>query len=99
MLSWVEKYRPKSLKDVAGHEKVKEKLKTWIESYLKGETPKPILLVGPPGCGKTTLAYALANDYGFEVIELNASDKRNSSAIKKVVGHAATSSSIFGKNF
>ncbi|NPA62869.1 MAG: replication factor C large subunit [Methanococci archaeon] len=99
MLSWVEKYRPRSLKDVAGHEKVKEKLKTWIESYLKGENPKPILLVGPPGCGKTTLAYALANDYGFEVIELNASDKRNSSAIKKVVGHAATSSSIFGKKF
>ncbi|AIJ05866.1 AAA ATPase central domain protein [Methanocaldococcus bathoardescens] len=99
MLSWVEKYRPKSLKEVAGHDKVKEKLKTWIESYLKGENPKPILLVGPPGCGKTTLAYALANDYGFEVIELNASDKRNASVIKKVVGHAATSSSIFGKKF
>ncbi len=99
MLSWVEKYRPKSLKDVVGNDKVKEKLKTWIESYLKGEKPKPILLVGPPGCGKTTLAYALANDYGFEVIELNASDKRNSSAIKKVVGHAATSSSVFGKKF
>ena len=99
MLSWVEKYRPKSLKDVAGHDKVKEKLKTWIESYLKGEHPKPILLVGPPGCGKTTLAYALANDYGFEVIELNASDKRSASVIKKVVGHAATSSSVFGKKF
>ncbi|XRO75245.1 replication factor C large subunit [Methanocaldococcus sp. 28A] len=99
MLSWVEKYRPKSLKDVAGHDKVKEKLKTWIESYLRGEHPKPILLVGPPGCGKTTLAYALANDYGFEVIELNASDKRNASIIKKVVGHAANSSSVLGKRF
>ncbi|ACV25277.1 replication factor C large subunit [Methanocaldococcus fervens] len=99
MLSWVEKYRPKSLKEVAGHDKVKERLKTWIESYLRGENPKPILLVGPPGCGKTTLAYALANDYGFEVIELNASDKRNASSIKKVVGHAATSSSVFGKKF
>ena len=69
MLEWVEKYRPKTLKEVAGHNEIKEKLKKWIEDHIKGKNPKPIILVGNPGCGKTTLAHALANDYGFDVIE------------------------------
>jgi len=95
-MEWVEKYRPKSLDEVAGHSKIKEELKKWVEEYLSGETQKPALLVGPPGCGKTTLAHALANEYGFDVIELNASDKRNSNVMKQVVGTAAMSKSLSG---
>ncbi len=97
MLNWIEKYRPKTLDEVVGHEKVKEKLKNWIKNFLEGKGGKPILLYGPPGVGKTTLAYALANTYGFDVIELNASDRRNASAIKRIVGQSAVSKSILGK--
>ncbi|WP_456419391.1 replication factor C large subunit, partial [Methanocaldococcus infernus] len=99
MLNWIEKYRPRSLKDVVGHEKVKERLKRWIESFIKGKKEKPILLYGPPGVGKTTLAYALANDYGFDVIELNASDRRSREEIRRIIGQSAVSKSILGNRF
>lgn len=96
-MSWVEKHRPKSMEEVVGNNKVKEELKKWIEDYIEGKTTKPVLLVGPPGCGKTTLATALGRDYNFEVIELNASDKRNSDIIKQVVGNASISKSLSGR--
>ncbi|ABR55230.1 AAA ATPase central domain protein [Methanococcus vannielii SB] len=97
MEEWVEKYRPKSLNDVAGHSKTKEALCYWIESFIRGNKQKPVLLFGPPGSGKTTMAHAIANDYNFDVIELNASDKRNKDVISQVVGTAATSKSLTGK--
>ncbi|CAL1288749.1 unnamed protein product [Larinioides sclopetarius] len=36
-----------------------------------------IIIMGPPGCGKTSLVFSLANDHGFKVLEVNASSSRN----------------------
>lgn len=58
---------------------------------------KPLLLVGPPGCGKTTTAYALANDEGVIVIEFNASDERSKSKINSIVKETAKSGGFFIK--
>ncbi|GFR24322.1 ATPase family AAA domain-containing protein 5 [Trichonephila clavata] len=36
-----------------------------------------VIIVGPPGCGKTSLVFSLANDHGFKVLEVNASSCRS----------------------
>ncbi|WP_456454074.1 replication factor C large subunit [Thermococcus sp.] len=97
MLPWVEKYRPRHMKDIINQKSAVQKVNDWIRGWLGG-TPKKkaLLLAGPPGSGKTSTVYALANDYGFEVIELNASDERTLEKIKRYIG-AAYTLDVFGR--
>ena len=99
MMPWVEKYRPRRLSEIVNQEKAIEQVKAWIEAWLHGGPPKKkaLILAGPPGVGKTTTVYALANEYGFEVIELNASDDRTYSMIERYV-QAAYTMDILGKH-
>jgi replication factor C large subunit len=91
---WTEKYRPKKLSEVVGNEKAIEELKSWADGL--GKSKKAVILHGPPGCGKTSAAYALASERDWEVIELNASDQRNAGVIRSIVG-PATASNTFSK--
>ena len=77
MESWAEKYRPKNLSEIIGNTKTITELKNWATSWGGKMTKKGIILSGPPGCGKTSAAIALANDMNWEIIELNASDARS----------------------
>ncbi len=68
---WVEKYRPKTIEDCILPENIK---KTFKEFLNKGEVPN-LLLAGPAGCGKTTVAKALCNELGVDVYVINGSDE------------------------
>ena len=68
---WTEKYRPKTIEECILPESIK---KTFREFLNKGEVPN-LLLSGPPGCGKTTVAKALCNELGVDVYVINGSDE------------------------
>lgn len=66
-----EKYRPKTIEDCILPEDTK---KTFKEFVAKGEIPN-LLLAGPPGIGKTTIAKALCNELGADYYVINGSDE------------------------
>jgi len=68
---WVESYRPQTIEDCILPEGIK---KTFSDFLNKGEIPN-LLLCGPAGCGKTTVAKALCNELGADFYVINGSDE------------------------
>jgi DNA polymerase III delta prime subunit len=67
---WTETRRPEFFRGIVGHSDVKQQLQSYLQT--KPYT-KVVLLHGPPGIGKTTIALAAARTYGYEALEVNAS--------------------------
>jgi len=68
---FVEKYRPQVIEDCILPDDTKKTFKEFVE---KGEIPN-LLLAGPPGIGKTTIAKALCNELGADYYVINGSDE------------------------
>ena len=97
-LPWVIKYRPKRVEDVVNQREAKALAIKWINSWLAGKPiRKAALFHGPPGSGKTSLVEAIANEYGYELVEMNASDYRRASDIERIAKTAAAQKGLFSK--
>jgi DNA polymerase III delta prime subunit len=91
---WYEKYRPKKLDDMSFPESYKKLFLSYIEQQ---EIPH-LLFFGPPGSGKTTLAYILMRSISSTTMELNASSgDRGIDTMKTKVKSFAASAPILGK--
>src|SRR3989344_3489762 len=89
MKSFVDNHTPKKSEDIP-----QENVSLLKDFAFKN---KKVLLVGPTGSCKTSAVYAIANELGYEVFEINASDVRNKGNIEKIIGEACKQVSLFGK--
>lgn len=94
-MMWSEKHRPQLISDMVGNEEARKSFVEWLTKWKKGA--KPILLVGPPGIGKTTLAHIAAKEFGYDLVGLNASDVRNKANIKDILTPLLGNTSLLGK--
>jgi len=91
---WSEKYRPQIISDMIGNEESRTAVMEWFTKWKKGT--KPLLLIGPPGIGKTTIAYLVAKQFGYDMIGLNASDARSKSRINEILTPVLANVSVMG---
>ena len=64
----IKNIRPSKIDEYIGQTEVKENMKIFIEAAkMRGESLDHVLLYGPPGLGKTTMAYIIANDLGVNI--------------------------------
>ncbi|MDE1812021.1 MAG: AAA family ATPase [Thaumarchaeota archaeon] len=91
---WSEKYRPKNLLEMVGNEEAKESFVKWFGKWIKGT--KPLLLIGPPGIGKTTMAVLGSKQFGYDLISMNASDVRSKQKIQEILNPILGNRSVLG---
>ena len=92
MLDLLEKYKPKTTKDIIGQNKGIQELKNFVLNYKSGTA---LIIAGPTGIGKTSSVIALANELNYDLIEINSSNQRNSDNIKSIVSNSSKQKSLF----
>jgi DNA polymerase III delta prime subunit len=92
---WDSACRPQLLNDVLGQESSKLILIEWINNFLHNKNASiPILLCGPPGCGKTSLARCLLNSKNFKIWDESLLQSENDT-LEDLLRIANSGSSIF----
>ncbi|MEI6849767.1 MAG: replication factor C large subunit [archaeon] len=92
--SLAEKYRIRKYLDLVKQDVAVAEIKTFIKEFPK---KKAMILYGPAGTGKTSLALAAAKENDYEVLELNSSDLRNRAQLEAVLKPATQQTSLFKK--
>ncbi|HSB47770.1 MAG TPA: replication factor C large subunit [Candidatus Bilamarchaeum sp.] len=97
MMLLTNKYAPKKLGEILGNTEKIEYVRQWMLQWMSGKSRKPLLVWGPPGVGKTGLAYALGAEYGLDIVEMNASELRNKGRVERVLGGSSLAGTLFGR--
>lgn len=92
---WSELYRPVRVEQMIGNEDARLIVLKWISGWVVGS--RPLLLIGPPGVGKTSLVQILAGQFDYDLIETNASDTRSKEDLERLIMPLLMNASIFGK--
>lgn len=91
---WSDRYRPQAVSEMVGNEEARAAVIEWLAKWKKGT--KPLLLIGPPGIGKTTIAHLAAKQFRYDMIGLNASDARTKSKINEILSPVLGNDSVMG---
>ena len=94
-MMWSEKYRPQNIFDMVGNEDARKQFIEWFGKWKKGT--KPLLLIGPPGIGKTTMCFLAGKQFGYDMISLNASDVRNKKNIQEILTPVLGNQTVLGE--
>lgn len=102
MSPWTERHRPKIFGDIKGQDEAISKIKLFVEEFYLGrltrKSKKALILYGPPGIGKTTIAHVAANESNAEIFELNASDFRDRTRLQEILKPALEQQSLTKKS-
>ncbi len=93
METLIKKHNPKNLSNIVGQPLAVSQLVSFIREFPKKTA---LILHGPTGTGKTSIVYAFAAEFKYEVLEINASDSRNKSSIEAILAPASQQHSLFG---
>jgi replication factor C large subunit len=82
-MMWSDSYRPATVHDMLGNEEARSNVVKWLLKWVNGT--KPLIMLGPPGVGKTTIVQAMSKQFGYDLIEMNASDTRNKGVLIETI--------------
>lgn len=90
-------YSEQSIDDILGNEDAIAQLKQYATDMDNKVKRRPILISGPCGTGKSSSARLIAEQHGWNIVELNASDYRDKESIEKLLVAASQARTVFGK--
>lgn len=93
----LDKYTPNTLNGFVGNSGPIGQLRAFAMDVQSGKRPRPIMVYGPCGTGKTSALRALAHSNGFDLVELTSGDYRDSETLRRKLLPAASTRGLFSK--
>jgi replication factor C large subunit len=94
-MMWTEKYRPSRFDELVGNPEARSQIIKWLSTWVNGK--RPLLIIGPPGVGKTSFVHMLSTEYDYDLIEMNASDSRTRDMLESRILPVFNNTSLYGK--